>query len=169
MFVTFYYNSSPNNAVNKSLTITQNQFPCTMKSPVSLVSPEIIVNTSTMNMGGNTNYMYIDTFDRYYFINDYMILDGGRILVRGSIDVLYTYRNNILSSVANVVRQENAGINTITDKCLPLSTTRGLKVYRFPEQLNNANFSETTPCFILTVAGGGNTSTRVAETQPETE
>lgn len=134
-----------------------------MKSPVSLVSPEIIVNTYTMNMGGNTNYMYIDTFDRFYFINDYTLLDGGRILVRGSIDVLYTYRNNIMSSVANVVRQENAGINTITDKCLPLSAIRGLKVYRFPEQLNNANFTETTPCFILTVAGGGNSSNRVAE------
>lgn len=154
MTVTLYYNSSPNNAINKSITQTS-EILCTHKAPVSLINPEIIVNTASFNMSSNSNYMYIDTFDRYYFINDFTLLDGGRILIRGTIDVLYTYRNNILASYVNVVRQENAHINETPDNLLPFAPDKLISAYRFEVQLDNADFNATTKCFMLTVAGGG--------------
>lgn len=172
MRVTFYTNHSPNNAINKSLS-GGTWFDCFHTQPVKVESPEIIVSTQLVDLG-STNYMYIDSFDRYYFIDGYTVLDGGRIAVRGTVDVLYTYRSNITGSIANVIRQQNAHINETPDNLLPLAVEREIQVYRFEEQLNNANFNSTTKCFILTVAGGGNGSNvnnirSVAPPQPDNE
>lgn len=156
MYVTFYTNGSPNNSVNKTLAYI-NSFDCTHTRPVKVESPEIIVHTSLVNLG-STNYMYIDDFDRYYFIDGYTILDGGRIAIRGTVDVLYTYRYNILATAGNVVRNEHAHINKTNDVALPVEPDRMIKVYRFEGELENANFGSDTPCFILTVAGGGSGS-----------
>ena len=166
MNVTLFHNSSPNNQVSKTLTLLRT-LGATHLQPMSLEAPELILSSSNVDMG-SCNYMYIDVFDRYYFVDSYVILSAGRIQIRGKIDVLHTYRNALLASAVHAIRWENAGINNVPDSLLPLAPERQLRVLRFPEELQNSNFNANTRCFILTVAGGGlGQSPSVAPTQLE--
>lgn len=153
MTVTLYVNKSPNNAINKVLE-SVGTLTATHLKPMSVENPEIILSSSNISTTG-ANYLYIDVFDRYYFIVDYVVLSAGRIAVTCAIDVLYTYRTQLSAQRVNVIRQQFAHINETPDNILPLSSRRKLRVMRFPEQLNNASFGAGTRCFILTVAGGG--------------
>lgn len=154
MVVTLFHNQSPNNAVVKTLDHLQT-IPATHLQDMDLENPEIILSSGKVDMG-LTNYMYIDVFDRFYFINSYKIMSAGRIAITGNIDVLYTYRNALLTSNVNVIRNEFVNITQTPDSYLPLKGTRHIRVLRFPLSLQNADFNSTTRCFILTVAGGGN-------------
>lgn len=153
MTVTLYKNKSANNVIGKVLE-TLTAVSATHLKPMSVENPEIILASNHISTTG-ANYLYIDVFDRYYFITDYTVLSGGRISVSCFIDVLYTYRNQLLGSRVNVIRNQFAHINETPDNLLPIKPERHIRVLRFPEQLNNASFGAGTRCFILTVAGGG--------------
>lgn len=51
------------------------------------------------------NYMYIDEFKRYYFIND-IILDSNLIILKSQCDVLMSFKDNIKDLNALVIRNE---------------------------------------------------------------
>lgn len=153
MNVTLFHNESENNKIQKVL-IRIDSYPATHLEDMEMENPTVILSSSHVDMG-LCNYMYIDVFDRYYFINKYTIMSGGRIAITGSIDVLFTYRVALLTSNVNVIRNEHVNITQTPDNYLPITSDRKIRVLRFPRALANADFNSDTKCFILTVAGGG--------------
>lgn len=103
MTIIFYKTLSKPNEINKVL---QNSFTITgnFKTDTDIIKPIIkVLNTTDFNIF-NYNYCYISELKRYYFIEDITILADKLFFISLSLDVLYTYKNAILSSVGNISR-----------------------------------------------------------------
>ena len=103
MTISFYKTLSKPNEINKVL---QNSFTITgnFKTDTDIIKPIIkVLNTTDFNIF-DYNYCYISELKRYYFIEDITILADKLFFISLSLDVLYTYKNAILSSVGNISR-----------------------------------------------------------------
>ena len=103
MTIIFYKTLSKPNEINKVL---QNSFTITgnFKTDTDIIKPIIkVLNTTDFNIF-EYNYCYISELKRYYFIEDVTILADKLFFISLSLDVLYTYKNAILSSVGNISR-----------------------------------------------------------------
>lgn len=102
--ILYNYKGQPN-TINKALT------------PLGTLNvalrPELNVHNPTLkikippNMYG-FNYVYIEDFKRYYFVDNVRYIGGQTYLLTLSLDVLQTYRDIILQSTALIVESDNA-------------------------------------------------------------
>lgn len=102
--IIYNYKGQPN-TINKALT------------PLGTINvalrPEINVHNPTIkiqmppNMYG-FNYVYIEDFKKYYFVENFRFLGSNTYLLTLSLDVLQTYKDVILQSTALIVESDNA-------------------------------------------------------------
>ena len=102
--ILYNYKGQPN-TINKALT------------PLGTLNvalrPEINVHNPTLkiqippNMYG-FNYVYIEEFKKYYFVENFRFVGGNMYLLTLSLDVLQTYKDAILQSTALIVESDNA-------------------------------------------------------------
>ena len=102
--ILYNYKGQPN-TINKALT------------PLGTLNvalrPEINVHNPTLkiqmppNMYG-FNYVYIEDFKKYYFVENVRYIGGQTYLITLSLDVLQTYKDVILQSTALIVESDNA-------------------------------------------------------------
>ena len=137
-------NNSERNRLSKNLssitTVTG-----TLKSSTSIMNPVIQIECELTDVT-NCNYMYIPTFNRYYFVDDITSITSDIVQFTGHVDVLTTYASQIRSNNAIVKRQENRWNLYLDDG--------SFKVYQNPMVLTKA-FPQgfTTQEFVLAVAG----------------
>lgn len=67
-----------------------------LKETENELTPDFILNTNSLVY--NANYFFCDFTSRYYYITDLEMMTGGRIVIHSRVDVLMTFRNEILSS-----------------------------------------------------------------------
>lgn len=102
-----------------SFTITDAQ----LKGPCTVLRPAIEVRTTQVSgLGTYTQftYVYIQEFNRYYFINSWEFL-GARIAFTCEVDVLGTYKSAITASTQYVLRATSASDGRIVDTKYPIS------------------------------------------------
>ena len=102
--ILYNYKGQPN-TINKALT------------PLGTINvalrPELDVHNPTLkiqmppNMYG-FNYVYIEDFGKYYFVDNVRYIGGQMYLLTLSLDVLQTYKDVILQSTALIVESDNA-------------------------------------------------------------
>lgn len=86
-------NSSERNAINKTIS-NQTTFTGTLKSSCSVINPSVLINAENLSA---YNYCYIAAFNRYYFISDITSVRNGLWRIDCSVDVLMSYKNEILA------------------------------------------------------------------------
>lgn len=106
MTLTFYKQAATPNRVDKSSFLTEQG---TVGNVVlldtrNIIEPVFILSTSPLVY--NSNYVFCDFTQRYYYIENVDLMPGGRIGLRCRVDVLYTYRAEILGSVAWVEKSD---------------------------------------------------------------
>lgn len=124
-----------------------------LKTDCSFIDPVFILATD--NDVFNCNYVYCENTARFYFVRDREMLTGGRIGLHCHVDVLQSFNNAISGKTADIVRYENAGINSTPDSLLPLSpdrTDRTMYLSGAPFNLESA--SDLSFNFVLNVSGG---------------
>lgn len=97
MVITLYRNNSERNCVNKTLTSAR-ILNGTLRHETSIKNPVI-----TIAGDENTpffNYVFIDEFNRYYFITDIKSVRSGIWEISLLCDVLMSFRTDILNSYA---------------------------------------------------------------------
>lgn len=106
MNLKFYKQSATPNRVNKSGFLNEmgELQGVIVKGTENTLTPDFIVTTNSMVY--NSNYFYCDFTSRYYYITSCDVATGGRIIVHSRVDVLMTFRNEILSSSAWVLRSD---------------------------------------------------------------
>lgn len=166
MNVIFYRNTSDNRAVNKNLEelFTAN---CRIHGENSVMNPSLILETNTNSF--NANYCYIPDLARYYYIKDWKLDSGLRIVFYCHVDVLQTYKSEISNNRGVAVRNETIGSSYIVDEQIPIDTRQSVEVYKFsatPFNINSA--SATSDNFVLNVAGGGEGIIPTPKPKPET-
>ena len=107
MELTFYKQAATPNRVDKSdyLTVVGTLSNVVLKDDTNLMSPTFILKTSEVVY--NSNYVYCSFTSRYYYIKSIDALKGGRIAINCKIDVLYTYKDEILNSSGWVIRSDS--------------------------------------------------------------
>ena len=152
MRITLYQNSSDKRVLNKSLSELEQHEGEIIEG--SLLHPVIRLKSTSDAI--NANYLYCDKTDRYYYITDYEMLRGQIIIIKCSIDVLFTYKEQIKALNATMIRNEHIGINYIPDNNLPLLQDRKFFVADLGENiLNLSKADDYSYNFVLNVAGGG--------------
>lgn len=117
----------------------------TLKDNTSIINPVIKIQCN-LNDVTDCNYMYIQEFDRYYYVNDITSISNDIVEFSGHVDVLYTYAAQIRGNTGIVKRQENQWNLYLNDGTF--------KVYQNP-QVVTKNFPSgfSAQEFVLAVAG----------------
>lgn len=106
MYLRFFKQAATPNKIDKSSYLTETGVlnNVIIKDETNLMQPIFILKTNAIVY--NSNYVYCEFTQRYYYINSIDALSGGRIAIHCTIDVLYTYKNEILSSTAWVIKSD---------------------------------------------------------------
>lgn len=107
MTIDILQTSSANNVINKVISTIKKNVVCNVKEPISIINPIVILSFDVETL--KANYTYIPDYKRYYYITDIVPLTGGRIELHLAVDVLYSFKDDILNSTAIIDKQQNIG------------------------------------------------------------
>lgn len=137
-------NKSEKNAVDKSLdtiaTVTG-----TLRGECSIIDPVVEIEVAMSDIT-RCNYMYIDKFDRYYFVTNMTSVRRGLVRFNCHVDVLMSFKKGILKNHAIVRRQQSKYNLYLNDGSLKVYQNPHVTTKEFPSGF-------TTMEFVLAVAG----------------
>ena len=145
MEVQFFYNVSDPRCINKTL-IEGNTFEGQARDQISIMNPVVMFDTEDII---KYNYAYIPEFERYYSIDNIVAYRNNLYEVTMTVDVLMSFRRDILNCVAVVDKQamsEN-GDEYIDDGSLVTENVMFTEVLEFENGFNDSVE------YILIVAG----------------
>ena len=122
--------------LNKSLWILGPAKSGTLMNESDVVNPSILINAAATDIA-DANYMFIEQFERKYFITDITAVNAEQCIVSGHCDVLETYKSDIKGSSGIVTRSTSAGDPYINDGSIRTKTTKTYKVLRGYAKFNS--------------------------------
>lgn len=145
MEVQFFYNVSDPRCINKNL-IEGDSFEGQARDQISIMNPIVTFDTEDII---KYNYAYIPEFERYYSIDNIVAYRNNLYEVTMTVDVLMSFRRDILNCVAVVDKQsmQENGDEYIDDGSLVTDNVMFTEVLEF-----DGGFNDTVE-YILIVAG----------------
>jgi hypothetical protein len=140
--VIFYTHNKRNNSLK--LPTKGTTIPCILKDSTSITSPVLELKTVTRP---DYNYGYISDFGRYYYVTEW-IYDKGIWSCSLTVDVLTSWRSNILNTTAYVEYSSSSYSNNIID---PRMTSSEEKLYTHWEEPAESAVFNTNGCYILSI------------------
>lgn len=150
MNVEFYTCSDDPRKINKTMQLVSSAI-CTVYNGCSVTSPVIMIRYDDTVI--NCNYFKIPEWNRWYSIADYSVENGKTLYVNGLVDVLFTYKRQLLECNATAIRSEGVGKPTyVVDNQLPIvQGTYNITSQIFP---NSPLDTDANTSYILTTLGG---------------
>ena len=147
MNITLYKTKSANNVINKKLISEKNLGNnCILADNTSVTNPTVIIGGITsLDSISDYNYAYIPQCHRYYYINDIIALSGGRVKLLLTVDVLMSFKTDILNSTQLVIRQKNQGKMYLADA----DWTVDGRTYLRSQYFNENHFDTQNDTFVL--------------------
>lgn len=140
---TFIYDGKPNK-VNKTLQENE-EYTGVLNSTVNVLTPVVRFRTHTPV---TFNYVYIDSLHRYYFVSE-LSQDGDVCTVRLKVDVLMTYKDNILASSATLTKGENVN-KYVSNRSNVVDLRPNIRKLDFP---NKELLNDTGSIIMVTIKG----------------
>lgn len=136
--VTLYNSASPVEKIGKTLT-AGGTYSCSLKDTTSVLNPVIIIRTSDPVY--NYNYLYIQEFGRYYFINDIKSVNNNVWEISAHVDVLETYKTAILANDAVIRRQDKLFNLYLDDPEFHVLNYERVQTLKFPQNSFSKNLT----------------------------
>lgn len=115
--VTFYTLSKRDNSTKRP-SGNGTTYECVLKHSSGILSPSISLNLGLTNNPSRFNYVYIETFGRYYFIKEWLFED--RLWTANlEVDVLATYKEEIGNTNLYVLRAYAENDGRVVDTIYP--------------------------------------------------
>lgn len=148
MTLTFYNNTGDIRQLNKNLATISgcSNISAEITYEVSISEPSFVMNYVADLI--NANYVYVQEWARYYYITNKTMLDGNRIEITCHIDVLMSYKNEILNSDC-IAERSASNVNAFIPDNLCGDEGTFNTVYR---RASTTPFN-STGSYLLTVAG----------------
>lgn len=146
MNIVFYKNNSDINKLNKSLSPVLN-VQGHLKEGCSIIHPVIKLKYNASIVNGS-NYAAIPAFGRYYFISGSPIIEGDTMTITLSVDVLMSFKNDILNADVIAKRSSNRYNRYLRDDYIIPVQNYTYKTSRFQR-----SFTPESGKYILTVGG----------------
>ena len=141
MKVEFYKTTDNANTVNKTLSLNKT-LDIIFRQAVDEQAPVIIMNRSNL---GNSNYIHIPDFNRYYFISSIDNYTATLVFVHLTTDLLMTYQDVIMNSQVQITATEKP---SYLSSGLPTQNTTTKRIAKSDVTLEKEN------SLILTTIGG---------------
>lgn len=141
MKVEFYKTTDNVNTVNKTLDLNKT-IDIFFRQSVDEQAPIIIMNIDNLS---DSNYIYIPTFKRYYFISDVDNFTANLVRLHLTTDLLMTYKDIILNTPVQITATEKP---SYLSTGLPTQTTTTKRIAKSDKTLEKEN------SLILTTIGG---------------
>ena len=136
--IILYQNMSEKNKLDKDI-----QFPLTitgtLKNDCSIINP-VILAAITANAASSYNYIYIASFNRYYYINDAISIRDGITELHCSVDVLMSFKTEILNNSAIIERSETEWNLYLNDGSFKTYANNIVLTKAFPSGFTTMNF-----------------------------
>ena len=136
--VTLYNSSSPVEKIGKTLT-SGGTYSCSLKDTTSILNPVLVIRTSDPVY--NYNYLYIQEFGRYYFINDIKSVNNNVWEISAHVDVLETYKTAILANDAVIRRQDKLFNLYLDDPEFHVLNYERIQTLKFPANAFSKNLT----------------------------
>lgn len=133
--------------------------PCEIYEPCSVTSPTIIIAGEDPT---GYNYAYIPKWQRYYFVQDWTYRDG-RWFLSLMVDVLASWRSNIMASSQYVSRSASSGNIGIQDDVFPTYAHPSTVVQNEPSPWETGSAGT----YVAGVLGGGGQTSFYALSQSQ--
>lgn len=114
MQIILYKNNSEPERFTKSLSGSLT-LSGTLRGETNIINPEILIEGSPDDFPSDYNYAYIPEFERYYYINEVTAYRTNVTLLFIHVDVLMSFKDDILSNSAMVDKQALAGNMYLND------------------------------------------------------
>ena len=147
MYITIGQTSDDRRKLQKSFAGTSVQVQ--LKQPCDLLHPVFIMTWSSSYV--HDNYVHAPELGRYYYIDNVVLLTGSRAELQCSVDVLMSYRDQILALDVYVSRNQAERNKLMIDDMYPaeiMSTLTTIKFNASPFGVDNGYN------IIMTVIGG---------------
>lgn len=140
------------NKVDKKFDIVEDLENAKFVDNVTILSPKIrtsiFKNVSLLKNNG-INYVYIPSLKRYYFIRDIEFTKDGFIDFFLDIDILMSYKDDILNSSQIINRAENLVTPMLIDTDIPLQQNLNVTNYNLDNDILYTNYTN----FVLKLGG----------------
>lgn len=148
--ITGYFNSSDRNEINKILSEPLFTVAGNFKKETDIVRPVVTLSSHASDFS-TCNYLYIEQFHRYYFIENKVIDTQGNITLSCVVDVLMSHRERIKELNVIALRSSKDGTFNIyqVDDEVPRLAKQVVATQKFPNGFRN------TDALILAVNGTG--------------
>lgn len=104
MTINCYTNNSPPNKIGKTL-VSVGTYTGYLRDSCSITAPTFTLETNSLPV--NVNYFYVVEYDRYYFVDTIVLNINGLYEIHGSVDVVESFKTEILNLTGIIERQEN--------------------------------------------------------------
>ena len=156
MNIEFYSISDDRKKIKKTLN-PLGSINAQLKTPCSIMKPVLQIKKSALGTEWyRVNYAHIDAFGRYYFVENVTAENDGIISMELSIDVLYTYKEQLLNTQFQVVRAQRSYDSYFVDTQIPLRNYKAIRqdkdidfIGSLPQDVGDAKYN-----YVMTVAGG---------------
>lgn len=132
MKLKFYHNASDPIVVDKSISQIGADVTGTLRNDCSVIDPVIVINKFTSFNPASCNYVYIDEFNRYYYINNIVCVSNDIYEIHCHVDVLKTYASGIRSNSAVVSRQQKDYSLYLQDGYYKAYANPNFEIKKFP-------------------------------------
>ena len=149
MQATFYYNKSDKRYLNKSIDAKYDNIDIQILEPSSIINPTLLVSSGLI--GNNVNYVYIPDLRRYYYIDNY-IMENGFVRIECKVDVLMSFKNEILSEKVIAARSSNRYNLYLPDDKFKMYNYSRVQTFTMIPQ-DSMKFDMSIEQFVLTTAG----------------
>ena len=109
---------------------------------MSIQNPTISLQLDSFTDVINFNYIYIPELRRYYYVEESTIREDGFVQIRCRVDVLKSFKNDILASTQYIDRQQHKCTYQLPDGMYNIKSNRNLTIKNFGNVIiePNANF-----------------------------
>lgn len=120
--VNFHKCSDDPRVLNKTMSEDSITKICKVYDSCSIVRPQLLLRYDSSVLP--YNYMEIPAWGYWYKIVNIVTDSGKQMVVYGSVDALYTYRNVINNFPVTCIRNENINSNDVIDNSYPVDPVK---------------------------------------------
>lgn len=135
MKITLYNTKSEKEQLNKELTELVVVNDAKITTSFDMLKATVILKRNIINDITRINYLYIDSFKRFYFCE--VSIENGFIILSCDVDVLMSYKNDILKIEATIDRNEFLKNGYIQDDSYKVLAYEEVVCKSFPSGLTN--------------------------------
>lgn len=108
MNIKLYNTTSPRNKLNKTLNLVAD-IDGESRIEMDEHTPNFILSSGHLTGVKGSNYMYCTDIGKYYYIENYRV-ENQTVRIIAKVDVLMTYKTDILANTCTVAKNENGKI-----------------------------------------------------------